>query len=369
MKNPIITSALAGLAVFSLVFFAPLSASATQFQAGEQVSVQGEKTIAGNFYVAGGEVVVTSPVTGDLTAVGGKVQIRSTVAGDVLVMGGDVQIDGEVSGDVRVAGGDVMISGLVTGEVLAAGGNVEIGPEAVVGEATVTAGKLVVAGTTGSVWAGVGELAVQNSAHIKGNLVYTSEKEAVVAAGAAIDGEVEHTVPPVSERDAKKGAAAFFGGGLMWILSGLLMLLLFVYVLPNKSLALSREWKANFGMNLLWGVIFLIVAPIAGMMLLVSIVGLPLAAGIFLFYPVILYLGKLTAMLAVGVWLRSIWMKQDGEKADFLAACFGLVLMTLVGLIPGIGWLAVFIAWVGGVGTLMSHDWALYKRLRLRKEF
>src|SRR3989344_7094057 len=369
MKNPISISVLAGLAVFSWLFFAPLLARAAQFQAGEQVSVQGEKAVVGNFYVAGGEVVVTSPVTGDVTAVGGKVQIRSTVAGDVLVMGGDVQIDGEVGGDVRVAGGNVVISGLVKGEVLAAGGNVEIGPEAVVGATTAMVGKLVVAGTTGSLWAGVGELAVQDSAHIKGNLTYTSEKEAVVASGAAIDGEVEHKVPPVSERDATKGAAAFFGGGLMWVLSGLIMLLLFVYVLPNKSLALSREWKANFGMNLLWGIIFLIVAPIVGMLLLVSVIGLPLAFGVILFYPVILYLGKLTAMLAVGVWLRSMWMKQDGEKADFLAACFGLVLITLVGLIPGIGWLAVFIAWVGGVGTLMSHDWALYKRLRLSKEF
>jgi hypothetical protein len=355
----------------ALVLTLPVFVHAAEFRTGDQVRISSNTPLEGNVYIGGGQVVVASPVEGDLLIGGGEVQVTSSVGGDLFIGGGNIRLEGPVAGDVRIAGGNIKITSAIEGELVVVGGSIEITPEAsVAGSMTVGGGEVRIAGTVGSLWGGIGELTIEDTAYIQGDVTYTSEKLATVASNARIDGKIVQKLPPGPRPHKEKGGlAALTGGGILWLISGFIMLLLFIYVLPNKSLTLSQEWRSSFAPNLLWGLIFMIITPIIIILLAISLIGLPLAFGVLLFYPVILYLGKLVATLAIGLWLHSLIMKQDKPTANWLSALIGLLVFTLIGIIPFLGWLAISLAWLAGVGAIVSHDWALYKRLKASREF
>ncbi len=354
------------LSLIAVFVFLPSLTHAAQFRSGDQVRLTEKTPIAENTYVGGGEVSIATPIQGDLFVGGGNVRITGAVQDDLFVGGGDVRIEGPVNGDLRIAGGNITITGDVTGEVMIGGGDVEITSDATVGNIYAGAGQLRVAGTTGSIDAGVGQLMIAETAHIGGNINYMSEKEADVAEGATIEGSVTRKTPPVSDKhDGAKEAA--FGGGVLWYLSNLLMLLLFVYIFPVKSTDLVRQWKGNFPMNLLWGIIFLILVPIVAFLFLISILGLPIGIGMLLMYPIYLYLANLVSTLAIGAWVRSLWMKEKSATADWIAALIGLILVTAISFIPVLGALVLFVSFIAALGTVTSYDWAFYRGLRDKK--
>lgn len=344
-------------------------ALAAQFYSGEQVQLSGKDAQAGNTYIAGGNVDVSTPVNGDLFVAGGNVRVQSAVSGDLFVSGGDVSISGPVKGDVRAMGGRVTLASTVGGEVMLSGGNVEIASEANVGKVWVGAGQLIIAGTTDSIMAGTGQMIVSSEAHIKGALQYLSNNDVVVAQDAHIDGAVTRKIPPKYQREQERAPliAAVVGGSLFWFLSGIIMLLLFVYLLPNKALFLSRDWKQNFATNLLWGVVVFIVTPVVVILLFISFIGIPLGLGLIAVYGISLYFAKLVAILAVGMWVKSLWLK-DSSTLDWITVVFGFLIITLVGLIPVLGIIAIALAFLAGLGSVVRYDWSMVKKMRAAKD-
>lgn len=64
--------------------------------------------------------------SGDLVRIGGDIRVRDeqTIEGDVVAIGGDVEVRGHVTGDVQAIGGDVLLTNTarVDGDVLCLGG-------------------------------------------------------------------------------------------------------------------------------------------------------------------------------------------------------------------------------------------------------
>lgn len=351
------------LSVLILLAVIPGITHAAQFRSGDHIRITDKTPIAENMYVGGGEVSIETPIQGDLFVGGGNVRITGQVQGDLFIGGGDVRVEGPVNGDLRVGGGNVTVSSDVAGEVLLGGGDVEITSDATVGNMWVGAGQLRIAGTTGAIEAGTGHLVLLDTAHVRGNLKYMSEKEADIAQDATVDGTISHSTPPArEERHEAKGLLV--GGGLLWYLSYLLMLLLFLYVFPVKTTELVQSWKHNFPLNLLWGIIFLILVPIVAILLLISVIGLPLGIGSLLAYPIILYVGDMVATLAIGAWIRSFWIKETDLHADWIAALIGFVVVTILTFIPVLGALILFVAFLAGLGALVKYDWEFYQVFR-----
>lgn len=277
-------------------------------------------------------LVIREPVNQDLYAAAGQVVIDAPVAGDVYVVGGSVRIDADITEDLHVAGGQVVINGNIAGDVVALAGNVEITEGASVG------GELVVA---------VGEL--------------------IIDPGANVQGTVTRYQPPIRE-DKKSAGLAAASSGILWLLSSLVMTLLLGYGLPVKSAKLAQEWQTKFGLNLVWGLVFMIVVPVVSLLLMVTIIGIPLAATALALYAILMYLGKLVATLAVGAWIASLWTKKNGLEPIWAAAVIGVLVIMLAGLVPIIGWLVVFLAFLAGLGTLVRFDWNLVQKLRQRED-
>lgn len=345
----------------------PALAHAAQFRSGDRVEISGA-AINENMYIGAGQVKVSSPVNGDLFISGGDIEVTSPVKGDVAIAGGNITLSGPVSGDVRIAGGNIKIEGTISGELLVAGGQVAISADASTGQVWAGAGQLTIAGSTEKVTTGVGELTIADTAHIKGDISYTSNEEAKVGSNATIAGQLTRHTPPMPE-GKKPVQAAIAGTSLASLLSGFIMLLLFMYAMPHKAAALATNWRQQFAANLLWGIITLIVTPIVTILLFVSIIGLPLGFVTLALYLVGLYLANLITILAVGTWVRSLLVKTPAGKIDWLSALLGLAAILIISLVPIIGTAAIVVAFVAGLGTLVRHDFGLYQRLKQSQEF
>lgn len=342
-------------------------------------------TLLDNVYAAGGSVDVLGDLEHDLVAAGGTINIRQLVKGDVIVAGGSVNLSGRVGDDVRAAGGTVSIGGPVGGEVVAAGGTVTLTPETrVEGRAWLGGGRVVVAGrigrelkvaaasvsvggeVDGDVWIAARTIEILPTAHIKGDLAYTSVKPARIAPGAEIQGRVIYTKPVLAERARWIGLVvvtliriAFLGGV---IVCGVVLLLLFPGFAVSAAGTISSDpWK-SLGV----GFLVLIVTPIVGIILMVTIIGIPVGVVLGALYMVALLLGYLTAAVFLGELVarlvgRGLELSTGGRVFSLVLS---LVFLALIRLIPVLGGIVAMLAVVIGLGAASQQAFRRWSEVR-----
>lgn len=353
-----------GIVALLCILPIPLIALAGDFKAGEEkVVVNHSEVINDDLYIAGGEVTIDGTVNGDVFAAGGRVIVSGTITGDLFIASGQALIRGTVSDDLRIGAGDVIIEGTVGDDVVAAAGSVTLSKNASVGgDIHAQAGQVTVSGTTGSIYANTGTLAVEDGARVRGSIEYSADRQATIASGA-VEGQVKRNMPSPEKKE--RGMAYFVTAtSVVSLLIKILMGVLLIYVVPVKVTTMTTSWKAQFGHNLLWGFLFLIGAPALGLLLLISVIGMPLGIALVLLYPIVLYLGSLLGMIGAGFWIQTWWGKGTLQHPDWISVVFGGIILWVLKLIPVIGWVVAIIVFLSGLGAILRFDWGLYKRLR-----
>ena len=353
------------ITIAALVLCLPLVASAAQFRASEEEQVRiSDEVINENVYIGGGAVSLNSQVNGDVFVAGGQVDVDGTISDDLFVGGGDVRVAGDVAGDVRIGAGSVRIEGTIGGDLMVGAGTVEIAEGArVVGNSYIGTGQLVVAGEIANLSAQTDALRVASTAQVNGDITYSSGREVRVDDGATITGQITRKKSPVPSHSKQQGAL-LAGGGVMWLVTNILMILLFAYGLPAKSLRLAKNWKEEFLSNLGIGFLFLVATPIAAILLLISLVGLPLGLITFALYPIMLYLASIVSAIAVGAWGWSLIEKGSPLRVDWKTILLGFLLVTAAKLVPGIGGVTVFVSFLAALGAMVKNDWNFLKNKR-----
>lgn len=291
----------------------------------------GDVTVAApvgrNLFVAGGDLRLDSSVGGKLRAAGGKIRLsrEARVDGDASLAGGELDVDGNVRGDLRMYGESLTINGVVEGDVELAGETIRIGPDA----------------------------------RIAGELEYRKGADLTVAPGAQIAGGVDE----VRRSERRWGRRLFTGGPFaggfsisfgMVLLGALLILIAPRFTREAAGLVRKDPWNsAGMGFVMLIGVPFVVV------MLLVTIIGIPLALLMAFGYMALLLLGYLVAAIFIGdlalervnparlelPWWRVLFM--------FLA----LVALGAVKAVPLVGGLAIAILFCIGIGAFTIRSW------------
>src|SRR3989338_6231457 len=196
------------LSIISLfVALLPFMGQAAEVRTGEQASIAGSERISEDVYIAGGNVSSSGVVVADLIAAGGNILVSGGVGGDLMMAGGSLVIIGNVADDVRVVGGNITLQGGVGGDVAIAGGQLNIGGPGIKGDLlagggtvrvdTSIGGDVSIGGgdiyhngpVVGNVEVFAEKLTLGKSAKIRGNLTYTSKKEATFEEGATVAGE------------------------------------------------------------------------------------------------------------------------------------------------------------------------------------
>lgn len=374
----------AGLIALALVW-APVSSSlAAEFIAPDEsgnVTTSASET-HNNLYVAGGNVLVNSPTTGDLYVAGGNVTVEGAVEGDLTVAGGSIYINGPIGGDIRVAGGEITVNNTVAGDVVMVGGSLKLTERAPVGGDVYMAGGDVaidaaVAGKLG-IEAGLVSInsAISGEAKITagdkltlgektvfgGPAQYKSWQEAEVREGAQL-GNLQYQ--QISQRNNKEAGAAFAGlmtlGFIVKILAMILAALILIKLFPKKSTVLVGNYIQQIWSNVGIGFIGIIAAPIIAVILLITMVGWYAGLIVLLLWVLWVFVSVLVGMVSVGAWINQRLIKKTDLVVDWQAVVIGVVVMTVVAMVPVIGWLVMFLVVFAGFGTIIRHIAAIIR--------
>jgi len=377
---------------------APASALAAQISAGESVSFVPKE---GDAYVAGGQVSIEGPADADLSVVGGSVIVDGDVAGDLLAAGGNILLNGNVADDVRVAGGNLTISGDIGGDLLVFGGTVTLVTDATVaGDVIAFGGMLMLNGQIdGNLIGNAGAVVLRGdiggradlyteqltlAGAIRGDALLVASDVITLIDGAAIGGNVRYWTPRghVDFGDALEGTATYdeslairqyvqtgnFVGfvvvatALSIIWNG--VILLAVTLLVRRPFQRAGEHLGqHVWMDLGLGAAYFVVTPVAAVVLMVTVIGLPLGGLLMAGYVISLFLTKSLPGLVLAYWLANR-SKQRWSIGKVFWVAFGLMAaLQVIGLIPIIGWLVNLAALLVTFGAMLVAKYELFKKV------
>ncbi|OQA03313.1 MAG: Polymer-forming cytoskeletal [bacterium ADurb.Bin400] len=268
--------------------------------------------------------MVNSTVQQDLVAASGSIDIsdQAVINSDVIAAGGSIIINGNVGGDLRVAADTLIINGIVGGNITADVGSLEIGDQAV----------------------------------INGNIKYRSDKEATIADGAQIQGNVEFEQrPSATEQRIRK----FFAiGTLLSLISSFLLLLLLAYLLPRLTRQVIDNAYNDAGSSLVTqlglGLATLIVTPFVILLLMISFIGARIGWVLLLAYALLLTLAASYSVILLGVALWKLFKKEVASPVSWTLLVIALIVAVILNFIPVLGWLILFIFFSIALGSLAT---------------
>ena len=375
--------------------------------------------VAGDLIAAGGSVDVDTDVAGGVVAAGGKVRIGGSVGQSVHAAGGQLSLVGGGGGPPppppggRGGGAQGAIAGPPGGAggrgggrgaggpggrggaggpagggppgrggggpppPRLAGGEIEIGPKAhIAGNLGAAAGRIAVRGAVdghlsagagnllidapigGDVEAAAGTLELGPNARIGGTLRYRSTEPLKRDPAAQVAGEIVRIGPDPAQwsseaRQVRRGAGLFWTTGLM------LLAALLVAVTPRLSASVSESLRGRPGFSLVLGFVVLVCTPIATVLLLVTIIGVPLALLVLFAWLALLPVAWASTGVAVGDWFLARAASARGERTRWrvVAAVLGVLLLALASRVPWFGGWIGFAALIVGLGA-----WALQLR-------
>ena len=362
------------LAAFLLAGLLPAKSFAQD--AGHHVIKRG--VVDDDLYLAGGQVDLYAQVNGDVVVAGGQLQLEGDIGADVIAAGGRVDLRGAVADDARLAGGDIRVSAPIGDDLVAAGGRIHLSPLASIGgrgwltagevridgevadELRASGGRIVISGSVnGNVELWADEIVIAETAVIAGRLDYKSAREAVIAPGARIAGEVVHTRVEV---DLKPVIAGALFAGLVMLLSFIVAAVVLYLLFPDFSLRVSESLGQAPWLSIGIGLAIFIGAPVLTVVLFSTVLGVWLALILLAVYLVLLLAGYFVGALylAQGA-LNRLRGTEAGRAARAAALAGALFVLALINLIPLIGGLLNWVVLLAGTGALSRQVYRMHQ--------
>jgi len=295
-----------------------------------QVIVTEGTVVAEDLYALGGRTIVEGTVQGDLVVLSGEVIVTGTVEGDVIgLVWGPARFTGEVGESVLLAAlrldaggpvgadlgalvGEARVSAAVARDLLAIGGAIDL-TGSVGRDLRAQAWRLTVDGEVGrDVSARVDDMVLGDAARVGGDVTFRASGEVRVSDAASVGGALiqAQVVAPTWARAVTRlvGWLSVLG----FVVAGVALFWLFRGTAP-RSVRVARQapWRSA-----LVGLAVLVLPPLLAIPLFLSLVGLPVAILILLFWVLGLFLGPIPAVAAAGERLLG---GRGGVLAGFVA--------------------------------------------------
>ena len=298
------------------------------FLSGGEVTVSAP--IGRNVYLAGGDLRIESVVYGKVRAAGGKIRIAqdALIEGNATLAGGSIEVDGGVGGNLRAFGESIVINGAISGDLELAGEKIRIGPDA----------------------------------RIAGKLEYRSGRPMQVDPQAAISGGVTEVQKDQRWLRRVGRGATFMGARFSFgiLLIGALMLL----ALPRFTREAAATLRSRPAVACGVGFAMLVGVPLLLLLLVLTVIGIPLALLFAFGYVALMLFGYLIGAIFVGdtVLERVRAGKTLTKGWRILFMLLALVAISLVRLVPFLGGLAVALLFVAGIGAFTMRAWQGFRR-------
>ena len=365
--NRIPLAALLALAVAGVASASETTQAAfgdSRLVAGDEVTI--DEYVPGNVYLAAGRVTLENRVGGSAVLTGGEVDVMGSVGRNLYAAGGDLRIEGEVEGDARAAGGKIRIprGARLRGDASFAGGSIEMEGE-VSGDLQSYGESIVVNGVVDGDLRLIGEtIRIGPDTRVAGRLEYRSDGSFVVDPKAQIAQGIEKLDANDHGWRRKVGRGIMHAGGVLFSFGVLLLGALLILGLPafsrEAAATIRREWLHSA----VTGCVMLIGVPLAGVILMFTVIGIPLALMTIFGYVVLLMLGYLIAAIFVGDLalerLGGDRIKSVGWRVLFLL--LALIALSIVRHVPLLGGIAVALLFVAGIGAFTMRAWRGFRR-------
>lgn len=355
-----------------VLVFGPLAAAPAQEQ--ESAGARDSR----NVYMTGTEVRPTGPIDGDLVAAAGRIGIDYAINGDAVLAAGSIDVRAKVGEDLRMAGGFVTLTGRVGGEALIVAGSLALGPDAEVsGRAWLAGGDVAVAGrfhkdlkvyarnivmlgnVTGNVHLFADTIEVLPTAQIKGNLTYVANTPIKIHPGAQVSGKVirEPGQLPALKLPGWPPFRPLLMFGLL--AAGALFLALFPRFTSSAIQTVRTSPLGSLGLGV---AIFFSVPPVM-LLLVITIIGIPIALMLAGLYAVALLAGFLIAAFFVGDRLLKVVARRAAPGNYWIRVgmlAIALVALWLVRHVPYVGELLNLLALTVGLGAMALQAFSRY---------
>ena len=280
----------------------------------------------------------------NVIAAGGTITLSRTavVSGDLVVGGGSAKVKGIVEGDALLGVEDATISGTVMG-------NVEMHGD---------------------------RLVLKSTARIDGDLTYTSEREAIIEAGARVMGVTTRETPTISifwfieaKSSGLTRAVRTVVHGVQWFLGTLIVSLLLVWLAPATMRSARDPLAGSPWRSLGLGTVVLFVAPIV--VIIVAVIGIsvgrfaavPVAVVPAAAYFVLLMLASPLIALFAGQYSLERAARREKPTA-WQSIAVGAALLAVIGLVPVLNVAVAVLVALFGFGAWLLFAYRRYTAAR-----
>ncbi len=348
----------------------------TEFRVGENFFFSDTLSINDDLIIAGNTIKSSATIKGDLLSSSYRLVQNGIVEGSVIAVAKDVDISGQVNGSVSGFGQNINVNGKVNRNLIGFFSALNIKPDADIGgDVTAFGGELTLDGKIGKGLRGsIGTLIISGivngdvsvkadkiilmpTAKILGDFKYESQKQAKIESGASVSGQTFWT-----KEEAKKEKKPKDVFTLKSVITEILFLLalmitgtVLTLIFKKKAYQAKRAVTASFLKSLGWGFVFMVCIPIAIIILIVTILGIPIAIISLFAYAVLIYIAKIPVATALGEKIIKAFGK-EGEPSLIPSMLLGLIVLTFLLNIPYLEWLIYFIVLFTGFGAILTSQ-------------
>jgi hypothetical protein len=352
------------------------SVAASSDSSGQQTAVTDDVT-QNDLMTAGRTVRVGAEVKGDVAAAGSDVTVSAPVSGYVMSAGRTVSVEAPVGNDLWAAGERVSIDSPVGNNAMVAGQTVRLQPGATIGhdaklagdevrsegrivhDLTIGARRAEIGGDIGGVvHASANRVTVLPNAIVRGDLIVRAPEPPVISPGAQVMGNVDF--------QRTGGGRWWLGWPALWMclfLSLLALNLIGLYVAPMWFSRVAETLRTRPLLSLLAGVVVLIAVPIVIAILLITVIGIPLAVILTAAYIIALVLSAAFVSYRIGLWVFDRLHRTGVSR--WAAMLVGAFLISLAISLPMVGGLIALAVVLIGAGAL-AVEWRDHRRLRMQ---
>jgi hypothetical protein len=366
-----------------------IPANAFRIEYGNNVVIS--QPVNEDLYVTGGNITINASIHGDLIIAGGTVIINDTITNDILLVGGNITFNGFVGDDIRCAGGNIHISKNVTGDVVLGGGEVMIDKGVTIGGLIVGGGNITIDGdVNGEVRGGFGNLILNGNVSkdidcrggkitINGTVTGKSilaSGEIIIGKNAVFNDDVRYWTkkePFDFKQSLKNGKATYdpslrmksgrwyyMGSftvlGLLWYLGMALVMILIIQYLFSSPMKKAADTFFNSTLKSLGlGFLYFIALPVAAIVAMVTMIGLPVGLLLLFGYIILILLAISITSVVAANWFNN----RNNYKWSFWRMAFAalgiFIVLKLTSMIPFIGWLIIMLMVCTAFGSILIN--------------